>query len=350
MFVEIVRFFIVLLATAAGYRLGLGDAQVPETNGPIIGATLGACVGYVAGGVFGRLLNSIMGNVERSLEHAPAAQLLAGSIGGLALGGLGSIVTLPVVFAVGGFWGWPVLGLVTWCGIYLGWRIATRKAVDLLALAGLSTRPLVRATPYGPHGEADAVLLDTSAIIDGRMLAVVRAGFLRDALLVPRFVLEELQGIADHTSDQGKRVAGLRGLETLDALNKIDGVQVHVLDDTVPDAEEVDAKLVTLAKRLQAGLVTVDVRLQKVAELQGVRCLNLTKLSDGLRPASVPGDLMTITIAKVGREPGQGVGYSDEGTMVVVADAAELVGQEVRVRVTSKASTAVGQILFATPA
>ena len=343
MFVEITRLFIVLLATAAGYTLGRGDPTATG-NGAILGAVLGACVGYVAGGVLGRLLGAAMGAVEKQVEDLHPGRVLAGALGAAFIGGLSALVGVPLVILLPGLWGWPLFALIVWTGSSLGWRITSRKYEDLLALAGLSTRPLVRATPYGPDG--DAHLLDTSAIIDGRLLAVVRAGFVSGPLLVPRFVIDEVQSIAD-AHDPIRRRKGRRGLDMLDALRGHPGNDVHVLDEDVVELEEVDAKLVALARRLKVDLVTVDEPLQRAAELQGVRCLNLARLSDGLRPVHVSGEVIRLPITREGKEPGQGVGFLDDGTMVVVGDAAELVGREVDVRITGNVRTALGTMLFA---
>jgi len=344
-FVEITRLFIVFLATAAGYTVGRGDAVAEAAgNGAVIGATLGACVGYVAGGVLGRLLRSAMGVVEHKVEVVHPGRMLAGGVGGAFVGGLCALIGVPIVILIPGLWGWPLLALLVWTGIYLGWRIASQKYEDLLALAGLSTRPLVRATPYG--GEVEGHLLDTSAILDGRLLAVTRAGFLRGALLVPRFVLDEVQMIAD-AQDPVRRRKGRRGLDLLDAMRRQPGSEVHVLDDEVVEHDAVDAKLVALAKRLKVDLVTVDEPLQRVAELQGVTCLNLVRLSDGLRPVHVAGEVIRLPITREGKEAGQGVGFLDDGTMVVVGDAAGLVGREVDVRITGNVRTALGTMLFA---
>jgi uncharacterized protein YacL len=345
MFVEIVRLFVVFLATAGGFALGDGGAA-DHGNGAILGATLGACVGYVAGGLLGRLLRNAMHRAEKRIDETPAARLFAGAVGGLAVGGLAAVIGIPAVLLLPTEAGWPVLGLVVWVGAYWGFAVGSRKSEDLLALAGLSSRPLVRATPLGTLVEQDAVLVDTSAVIDGRLLSLARAGFIRDSLLVPRFVLDELQTIAD-AQDPIRRRRGRRGLELLDALGHLPGIEVHVLDDEVPEYDEVDAKLVALAKRLDARLLTVDEPLRKVAEVQGVSCLSLHRLSDGLKPVHVPGEVVRLPIAKEGREPGQGVGYLDDGTMVVVADATALVGQEVDVRITSNVQTSVGRMLFA---
>ncbi|HEV7887281.1 MAG TPA: PIN domain-containing protein [Acidimicrobiales bacterium] len=343
MFVEIVRLFIVFLATAGGFALGKGSGA--DSHGPVIGATLGACVGYVAGGVLGRLLRQAMGQVERKIDDTPAHSLLAGALGGIAIGGLAAIIGLPAVLLLPGRIAGPVVGLAIWLGAYQGYTWGARKSEGLLAMVGLSTRPLVRATPYQP-AQADAVLLDSSAIIDGRLLSLAKSGFLRDPLLIPPFVLDEIQGIAD-AQDPTRRRRGRRALEVLDAVRNLPGMEVHVLDDEVPEHNEVDAKLVALAKRLRVSLLTLDEPLQRIAELQGVRCLSLQRLTDGLRPVVVPGEVVRVALTRTGKEPGQGVGFLDDGTMVVVGDAADLVGQEVEVRVNSNVQTSMGRMLFA---
>lgn len=346
MFVEVVRLFIVFLATIAGHTIGrsFGD-DTSASTAALIGATLGASVGYVAGGVIGRLLGRAIGVVERHVEKAHAGRMLAGAFGAAFVGGLSALIGTPFVILLPGLWGWPVLGLIVWTGVYVGYRVFASRFEDLLALAGLSTRPLVRATPWS-QAEPDAYLVDTSAIIDGRLLAVTRAGFLSGPLLVPQFVLDELQSIAD-AQDPVRRRKGLRGLDMLEAIQRHPGSDVHVVDDPVVEHDEVDAKLIALARRLKVRLLTVDTGLQRVAELRGVRCLNLHRLADGLRPVLVPGEVIRVPITREGREPGQGVGFLDDGTMVVVGDAAALVGKEVEVRITGNAKTAVGTMLFA---
>jgi uncharacterized protein YacL len=343
MFVEITRLLIVLLATGGGFTVARGSSQQPGGSA-VLGAVLGALFGYVLGGVFARLLRSAMGKFESQVERMPPAQLLGGGLCAGLLGGLSLLLGIPAVVLMPHLSGWPVLGLLVWIGLYEGFRIGARKSEELLAMAGLSTRPLVQASRYG--GNADAVLVDSSAAIDGRLLALAQAGFLRGALLVPRFVLDEMQGIAD-AAEPARRRRGRRGLEVLDALQGDPRVVLHVLDDEVPEFVMVDAKLVALARRLDVGLMTTDFNLQRVAELQGVTCLNLNQLAEGLRPVHVPGELLRMTITRPGREEGQGVGFLDDGTMVVIGDASELVGQTVSVRVTSNVQTSVGRMLFA---
>ena len=347
MFVEIVRLLIVLLALAAGYQLGGGsDAGTAGQGAPVVGAVLGAGLGYVAGGVLGRTIERLVGVVEERSTDYPAARLVPAAFGGFVAGGLAALVAVPAVVLLPGAWGWPVFGLVVWIGLFTGFRVGTRKSGELLALAGLSDRPAVVARPWRGDGVGDGLLADTSAVIDGRLLTVATAGFLRSALLVPRFVLDELQGIAD-AQDPTRRRRGRRALESLEALRRQGGVDVHILDDEVPEVADVDAKLVALARRLGAGIVTTDGALQSVAELQGVTVLNLHRLADSLRPVRVPGETVRIPISRAGKEPGQGVGFLDDGSMVVVGDAAELVGDEADVRITSSVQTSVGRLFFA---
>jgi len=337
-FVEIVRLLIVALSTAAGYALA-ADGRVDPGGIAVLGATMGALVGYVAGGVVGRQLRRAMGTFEAQVARAPAHQLLAGVVGAGALAVVSALIALPAVVLVPAPWGWPVFGLLVWIGVYEGFQIGAAKSADLLELAGL--RP-----HSAPARAGDAVLVDTSAVIDGRLLDVTEAGFLHGTLLVPRFVLDELQGIADAADDARAR-RGRRGLETLDVLRRDPRVVITVVDDEVPEFDAVDAKLVALARRLPADIVTTDANLQSVAEMQGVRCRNLNRLAAGLRPAIVPGEVLNLPISREGKEPGQGVGFLDDGTMVVVGDAAELVGRDVAVRITSNVQTSVGRLLFA---
>lgn len=347
MFVEIARLLIVLLATGAGY--GGARAIAPEGSGAVVlGAILGACAGYVVGGVVARLLRRAMGHVEVQVERTPPAQLLGGGFGAVLLGGLSLLLGIPAVVLMPGLSGWPVLGLLVWIGLYEGFRIGARKSEELLAMAGLSTRPLVRASRYGGNVAPDALLVDSSAAIDGRLRSVTTAGFLRGALLVPRFVLDELQGIAD-AAEPARRRRGRRGLEILDGLQGDPRISLHIVDDEVPEFEAVDAKLVALARRLDVGLLTTDFNLQRVAELQGVTCLNLNRLAESLRPVHVPGEVVRFTVSRTGRDPGQGVGFLDDGTMIVVEGGSRFIDRELDVAVTRVLQTVAGRMIFAQP-
>lgn len=343
-FVEVVRLLIVAVFTAAGYSIG-GGASATDGSAPLVGALLGACVGYVHGGVAGRFLRRAMGRFEERVERASAAALFAGSLGALALGVLATVAGTAAVVLLPGNWGWPVLGLLVWLGVYAGFSVGFRKGEELVAL--VRPRPDIDFAPARP-ALGPLVLVDSSAAIDGRLLAVAGTGFLPGHLAVPRFVLDELQGIAD-ASDPTRRRRGRRALETLDALRHDPEVGLTVLDDEVPELEEVDAKLVALARRLDASLLTTDAALAAVAELQGVRCRNLDRLATGLQPVLVPGETVKLMVSRPGRDPGQGIGFLDDGTMVVVSDGALLVGNETDVTITSSVRTSKGRMFFASP-
>jgi uncharacterized protein YacL len=340
-FVEVVRVCVVVLFTAAGFEAGGGTS---DPNGhPVLGATLGAAFGYVVGGVIGRLLRRVMGTFEREIDRAPAAELVAGALGAVLLGGLGALLGVAPVVLLPGSWGWPVFGLLTWVGVYAGFTAGVRKGGELLRT--VQRRP-VGAPVLATDARPGAPLVDTSAAVDGRLRVLVDAGLTAGPLLVPRFVLDELQALAD-AADQVRRRRGRRALELLEFLRTDPSVGIEVLDDEVPEVDEVDAKLVVLARRLDAVLVTVDGNLQRVAELQGVRCLNVERLSDDLRGPLVPGEVVRVPIVRAGSEPGQGVGFLEDGTMVVVSGGAGLVGREADVMVISSVRTTKGRMFFA---
>jgi len=191
----------------------------------------------------------------------------------------------------------------------------------------------------------ELALLDTSVIIDGRILDICKTKFLEGKIVIPRFVLKELQQIADST-DPIKRQRGRRGLEILHAIQKEAGVDISLHEEDFPEVPEVDAKLVKLAKLLEAKIMTVDFNLNRVASFQGVKILNINELANALKPVVFPGEQMRVKLLKEGKEHNQGVGYLDDGTMVVVEDARRLIGQEVSVVVTSVLQTQAGRMIF----
>jgi uncharacterized protein YacL len=234
--------------------------------------------------------------------------------------------------------------LVSWVAGFLGLRVLGRKSVAVLEMLGLSTRPLVRAQPFDAR---DGLLVDSSVVMDGQLLPLTRAGILGSDLLVPRFVLDEVQGFADAADDQKRRRAQ-RGLEALEHLQKDGPARMFVLDDELPELGDVDAKLVALARRLQLRLLTNDGPLSRNAELQGVPTCNLRKLVQDISPTIVPGDFVRVAITRAGRETGQGVGHHDDGSMVVVNGGSELIGgPDVQLQVTSVVPTTAGRMLFA---
>ncbi len=194
--------------------------------------------------------------------------------------------------------------------------------------------------------EERAKIIDTSVIIDGRIVDVCEAGFIEGAFIIPQFILQELQHIAD-SSDSMRRARGRRGLDVLHKIQKMSNITVKIIDEDFPKIKEVDAKLVALARLLGAKIITNDFNLNKVAELQGVTVLNLNELANALKPVVLPGETMNIFIVKEGKEFNQGVGYLDDGTMVVVDNARKLINQQVDVVVTSVLQTTAGRMIFA---
>ena len=188
-------------------------------------------------------------------------------------------------------------------------------------------------------------LLDTSVIIDGRIADICETGFLEGSFIVPQFILQELQHIAD-SADPMKRARGRRGLDILHRIQQMSRITVRIVEEDFPKIKEVDAKLVALAKVLGAKVITNDFNLNKVAELQGVSVLNINELSNSLKPVVLPGEAMKVFILKEGKEYNQGVAYLDDGTMVVVENARRLIGKNTEVAVTSVLQTTAGRMIF----
>lgn len=342
MFVEITRMFTVVLLTAAGYWLAR-DIQPGAGNLAGIGGMLGCLAGYLSGGLFGRLIQRAAGIVERRVDRLPGPQAVAGIFGAASGAVAGAVVMTPLLVFVDPRISVPIAGLVVWCAVYLGFRITAHKSEDLFAMIGVSTRPLVRARPYD---HAEGFVVDSSAVMDGQLLPLARSGLFRDDLLVPRFVLDELQGMADAGDERARRAR--RGLETLEVLRKESPLRVYVLDDEVPEVAEVDAKLVALARRLQLRLLTNDLNLSKVAEIQGVPTVIPRRLAADMVPGILPGEMIVAELTRTGRHPGQGVGYLDDGSMLVVNGGADLVGAgSLSFSATSIVPTNAGRIVFA---
>ncbi|MBP6941713.1 MAG: TRAM domain-containing protein [Syntrophorhabdaceae bacterium] len=221
---------------------------------------------------------------------------------------------------------------------YIGFRIGKEKSKTL----DLSKVPLLDRI----ESDEDVKILDTSTIIDGRIADICETGFIEGTFVIPQFVLYEIQHIADH-SDTVKRTRGRRGLDVLHRLQKQTFVKVKIVDYDFPKLKEVDTKLIALAKKLAGKILTNDYNLNKVAELQGIEVLNMNQLAASLRPAMLPGEQMNVKVLKEGKEHGQGIGYLDDGTMVVVDDAKKLLGKSVDVVVTSVLQTTSGRMIFA---
>jgi len=294
-------------------------------------------VGVLAGLTFGLLLVA----VEQRLRRVPGKAIfhgLAGFVGGLLVG---RIVAAAVGTFLAGFP--PSAGAFaqTLClvgGAYLGTLVALDKGRQF-NFAGF-----IRVLKEQPRGESYK-LLDTSVIIDGRIADITETGFLEGTLVIPQFILRELQHIAD-SSDPLKRNRGRRGLDILQKIQKKPDIRVEISDMDFPEIREVDNKLVAMAKALNAKIVTNDFNLNKVAELRGVGVLNINGLTNALRPVVLPGEDMRVYVLKEGKEYNQGIAYLDDGTMVVVDNGRRHIGQTVDVCVTSVLQTTAGRMIF----
>jgi uncharacterized protein YacL len=219
-------------------------------------------------------------------------------------------------------------------GLLLG--LSRGKAISVAAIFRLFR---------GQGMEENLKILDTSVIIDGRIADVCETGFLEGVFILPQFILQELQHIAD-ASDTMKRARGRRGLDILHKIQKMSRITVRIVDEDFPKIREVDAKLVALAKLLNAKVITNDFNLNKVAELQGVSVLNINELANSLKPVVLPGEAMRVFVLKEGKEYNQGVAYLDDGTMVVVENARKFIGKNSDVTVTSVLQTTAGRMIF----
>lgn len=231
--------------------------------------------------------------------------------------------------------------VMTWVFCYLGMMMALRGRDEFSVII-----PYVRLSRRD-RGE-EAYLIDTSAIIDGRLLDLCKTRFIEGRLIVPRFVLKELQAVADST-DPIKRSRGRRGLEVLNQLRQLPTIDVRIHEEELPGIAETDAKLVKLAQILSTQVITNDFNLNRVAEFQDVRVLNVNELSQALRPVVLPGESLEVKPLKEGKEHNQAVAYLDDGTMVVVENGRSLIGQSVKGIVTSVLQTAAGRMVFVRP-
>jgi uncharacterized protein YacL len=322
---------VIVRLVVLGAAAGAGMALAPPLGLPGARPWLGGA---------GLLLGILALLLERQARQIPVERLFWGAVGalvGIAIGlGLGSAfgTVAPGAAGVG-------RGLLA---LLLGWIGCSTALAKAEALAGLSARIFPPSAP--PAGRCK--ILDTSVIIDGRVADVCESGFLEGTVLVPQFVLRELQQIADST-DGLKRNRGKRGFEILKRLQQTPGAAVLIDGRDFPGVRDVDRKLIELARLTGGTLVTNDYNLNKVAELSGVTVLNLNELANALKPAVLPGETMHLYVLREGKEAGQGVAYLDDGTMVVVDHGRKLIGQSVDVTVTSVLQTPAGRMIFARP-
>lgn len=393
MLIRVIRFFVtVLLAVIGGVILHLASPVLTElistevlktemglyklTMANVIligiGMIIGGFAGYLVSPYFVAKLQKFSIWVEGQLSKMPLQDVIAGVVGlaiGLIIANLlgGTFANIPVI---GNYL--PVLFSIVFG--YLGIHIVVRKQKEIGELFGRMMKlkkkpreklgedgtvqpvaqpaPVAPAMPAGGYGSYDSLvgckLLDTSVIIDGRIAYICGTGFLDGKLLIPVFVLEELQHIAD-SADALKRVRGRRGLDILQKIRTESGLQVEIINQDFADITEVDSKLIRLGQQLGGKIVTNDYNLNKVSELQGVPVLNINDLSNAVKPVVIPGENMHVTVVKEGKEQGQGIAYLDDGTMIVIENGRYYLNKAIEVEVTSALQTSAGRMIFAKP-
>jgi uncharacterized protein YacL len=321
------RLFFILLSVIVGYYVGslLGGFD-PKY------AYIGAAAALF--GSLGIILLEI-GMRRFSIRNLSAA--VFGLIFGFFMAWIITSVLRLIPMSIELFASFQIILIIIFC--YLGMIIAMRGKDEFNLII-----PYVKFVRQDK--KEDIILLDTSVIIDGRVADILQTRFIEGRLVIPRFVLKELQQIAD-SQDALKRNRGRRGLDILNKLQKTPSFDVRIQEEDFPEIKEVDAKLVKLAKLLGAKVFTNDFNLNKIAELQGVTVLNINELANALRPVVLPGESMEVRVSKEGKEHNQGVAYLDDGTMVVIDNSRQLIGQTTKVIVTSVLQTSAGRMIFA---
>lgn len=358
---KILRAIFVLLFTVFGIVLSrqgetvlallLPNSVLTET---ILGITFMSLAAMLVGGIFGAIIGSFISpylikslfmftsTVEKSLSAMSTQDLIAGTLGLF----LGLIIANLVGLAFGSV---PYIGPYVSVALsiilgYLGMHLVVSKKSELAGWLHLHAEGSFDKKKNKDHHTGK--LLDTNVIIDGRVADIYRSGFLEGPIIVPVFVLEELQKIAD-SSDILKRNRGRRGLDILNHMRKNSKDDVIIVTNDFEDISEVDSKLVKLAREKNYKIVTNDYNLNKVAELQGVAVLNINDLAIAVKPAVIPGEQIFVQLVKSGKEEGQGVAYLEDGTMIVVENGSQCIGKEVPVIITSVLQTSAGKMIFA---
>ena len=316
----------------------------------LVGAVLFGIIGYFISSYLTKLLKKFALWVEAQFNKMPIHDVIAGAAGlavGLIIANLLSYSFakipvvgdyIPVVFSI-------VLG-------YLGIHITIKKRTEIAGLLENIPKAMRERGKKDKTAVKDGAapkVLDTSVIIDGRIADICETGFIEGKVVIPVFVLEELQHIAD-SADSLKRVRGRRGLDILQKIRQETRWKVEITDKDYEDIAEVDSKLVQLAQEIGGKVITNDFNLNKVAQLRGVEVLNINELSNAVKPVVIPGEMMAVTVVKTGKEPGQGVAYLDDGTMIVVENGQRHLNENIEVEVTSALQTAAGRMIFAKPA
>jgi uncharacterized protein YacL len=342
LFVEGFRLLFVLAGSVAGYEIGQGMGS--GSHASLVGMLFGAAISYVLGGVAGRLLDKGLQKAVFLLRNTPPGEIFASSIISTSGMLLGMVIGLPllVIFRSG------VTVLVTaglvWVLASLGWRIGAVKGRQILEAAGLSRI----VSPPSHSLQSQSLLVDSSAVMDRLLLILGRSGLLPGGLVVPQFVVDHLRSVAETPDPVSSRRAH-RGLEAIEALREMN-VPVHIGPDEVPEVDDLDGKLLTVARRTGLRVGTCSTNVMEQAARWDLIAVDLREVASGLAPDHLPGEVLVIELIKEGRQPRQAVGYLDDGDMVVVSDAIHLIDTgPVEVTVLSTRPTSQGIMVFAKP-
>lgn len=311
-------------------------------------ALLGASLFYLLTFWTEPLIIKQLKNFEEKLTAIPVASIICGALG-LVIGLLISLlVTIPFKF-LEIYLLEEVLPFVLSLTLgYLGLAFGYKKANEIMSLFKKQVPETAPNEQQVNQEHSNKKILDTSTIIDGRIADVCRTGFVEGTLVIPQFVLAELQYIAD-SADTLKRARGRRGLDTLNRLQKEMPFSVEIYEGDFPDIQEVDMKLLRLTKEMDGVLITNDFNLNKIGEFQKIKVLNINDLSNAVKSIVIAGEEMHVTVIKDGKEQNQGIAYLDDGTMIVVDDGKNYIGQNIKVVVTSVLQTSAGKMIFAKP-
>ena len=322
----IVRFLLILICSISGFFIARIYRDFPLS---------------LIGLLSGFLISIFVIQTEQAIRRVPLRVIFGGVVGTIT----GLLIASLLAYSLRFTSLWTNQEIVTWIYVlltcilgYLGLVLGWKKSEEM-NLAGFG--------PFKKYlkSNKDYRIVDTSVIIDGRIADICDTGFIEGNLIVPRFILDELQHIAD-SSDSMKRSRGRRGLDILNRMQKSVDINIEIVDQDFPKIKEVDSKLVALAKKTNGKIITNDFNLNKVAELQGVKILNVNELANALKPVVLPGEVMMVKIIKEGKELGQGVAYLDDGTMIIVDNASKVLGENVEVLVTSVLQTTAGRMIF----
>jgi len=325
----ILKFLLFVVCSVGGYFIAAQMESLAEFR-------WAAWAGSLVGGIAALLALS----VEKLIKHMPLKGLLGGTIGLVAGLSVARLIGSGFIALENHIIQAAIYVILSCIFGYIGIVLGSTK-VEEIRLPNWAW--LMRGGPS--RSGQTAKLLDTSVIIDGRVADIVTTGFLAGVLVIPEFILQELQRIAD-SPDPARKVRGRRGLDIIKRLQQEKLVEIRIERQDFENLNEVDAKLVALALKLNAKIITNDYNLAKVAEVQGIRVLNINQLANALKPVVLPGEVLRLQILKEGKEQGQGIAYLEDGTMVVVENASRLLGKEVDVAVTSILQTTAGRLIF----